>query len=437
MLFDLIKQGRFYYEDNKKNREDILRNSLKCFRITLKYAYKKSSFYKEYYKSHNIKFQDLDEILPQDIPVIDKKTVIDNFFEIATEGIDRDKYKKALEKGEMLPSFDDVFIVHTSGSTGTPCPFLYSRQALVSLESNFARLSVTGENRLSLKDFPIKSLYVAPVGSGYACTALALFGMKQYHCKNIIIDAKTPLEEWREKIKDYDPLYLSGYPSCINLIAELQQKGELNLKPKKIITGGEPLSPEYVKYFKNVFKADIVDYYGCTESILIGAGGSAYEGIYLFDDLNYIEADEKSRLIITPFYNHLFPLIRYKTGDIAENMKKQGYGSLPYTHIDRISGRQEDLIWLINENGQEDFLHPLFLDDLSVKGLLKYQFVKTSDTSFTLNCILTDKNTDKEIERQLKTFLTYKNMNNIKFRINPVNELYRDPKSGKVKLIIN
>lgn len=437
MLFDIIKQGRFYYENDKKNREEILRISLKSFRNIVKYAYRKSSFYKKFYSSYNIKYKDLDEIPPDDIPIIDKKAVKENFFEITTEIIDKDKYKKALESGDMLPSFSDIYIVHTSGSTGVPCPFLYSKNALISLESNFARLSLIGENKLSLKDFPIKSLYIAPVGSGYACTALALFGMKQYHCKNILIDAKVPLQDWKDKIKDYNPLYLSGYPSCIYLIAKLQQKGEIDIKPKKIITGGEPLSREYIKYFKDTFDADIVDYYGCTESILIGAGGSSYQGIYLFDDINYIQTDEKNRLIITPFYNKLFPLIRYRTNDIAENLIDAGYGNLPYTHIDRILGREEDLMWFINESGKEDFLHPLFLDDLSVEGLLKYQFIKTSDYSFKLNCILKDKSIEKEIEKQLHVFLNCKNMNNIKFKITPVNDLIRDEKSGKVKLIIN
>lgn len=437
MLYEIVKQGRFYYKNDKKSRDQILNISLKSFRNIIKYAYRKSPFYKEYYKAYDIRYKDLDEIFPDDLPIIDKKTVIENFFEIPTEVIDKDKYKAALEEGNMLPSFNNIYIVHTSGSTGVPCPFLYSKQALISLESNFARLSLTGENKLSLKDLPIKSLYIAPVGSGYACTALALFGMKQYHCKNILIDARVPLEDWKDKIKDCSPLYLSGYPSCINLIAKLQQNGEINIKPKKIITGGEPLSTEYIKYFKDTFKADIIDYYGCTESIFIGAGGSSYNGIYLFDDINFIETDEKNTLIITPLYNKLFPLIRYKTNDIAENLQKEGWGNLPYTHIDRILGRKEDLMWFINENGKEDFLHPLFLDDLEVAGLLKYQFVKTSDNSFTLNCILKDKNIEKEIERQLHVFLNCKNMNNVKFKINPVNDLYRDPKSGKVKLIIN
>lgn len=437
MLFDIVKQGRFYYENDKKSRDEILKISLNSFRNIVKYAYIKSPFYKEFYSSYNIKYEDLDEISPDDIPIIDKKAVKENFFKIPTRIIDKDRYKKALESKDMLPSFSHIYIVHTSGSTGVPCPFLYSKNALISLESNFARLTLIGENKLSLNDLPIKSLYIAPVGSGYACTALALFGMKQYHCKNILIDAKVPLQDWKDKIKDYNPLYLSGYPSCIYLIAKLQQKGEIDIKPKKIITGGEPLSREYIKYFKDTFDADIVDYYGCTESLLIGAGGSSYQGIYLFDDINYIQTDEKNRLIITPFYNRLFPLIRYRTNDIAENLIDSGYGNLPYTHIDRILGREEDLMWFINESGKEDFLHPLFLDDLSVEGLVKYQFIKTSDYSFTLNCILKDKSIENEIKKQLHAFLSCKNMNNIKFKITPVKDLIRDEKSGKVKLIIN
>lgn len=339
----------------------------------------------------------------------------------------------------MLPAIKNRFIVHTSGSTGEPTNFIYNKKALRILEANFARLSIGGQNDIGIKDFPIDSLYIAPVGSGYACTALAIFGMHEYRTKSVIINAQTPLSKWKSIIEGCNPNYLSGYPSCIKLVAELMEKGEIQLKPKKIITGGEPLTSELQQYFKNIFSADIIDYYGCTESILIGAGTTYYNGIYLFDDINYVEKDEIGRLIITPLYNKAFPLIRYRLNDIVDGFNKDYEGELPYTHINKVIGRKEDLMWFVNENGEKDFLHPLFLDDLNVNGIINYQFVQNNLQSFELKCVSNESFKDKmekEIISQMDYFLKNKKMRNVKYNIDFVDYIPADKKTGKTKLVI-
>ena len=412
---------------------------MKRFRHTLKYAYKHSRFYKNYYSSNGIKYEDLDDIYIEEIPLMNKKLVSENFYDIATRKVKSESIKKAQSSNELLSRAGRYFVVHTSGSTGTPCNFLYDRNAIVNLESNFIRLSIGGRNAIGRDDFPIRSVYIAPVGSGYACTALALNGLKIYHAKGIVLDASKPLYEWKSIVNKYSPNYLSGYPSCIKMAAELQEKGEINFKPKKIITGGEPLNHETAVYFSNLFNADIIDYYGCTESILLGAGASWYEGLYLFDDLNYYETDSKNKLIITPLYNKIFPLIRYQLNDMVEGFTKEKYGPLPFTHIDRVVGRNEDIMWFNNSHGNRDFLHPLFLDDLDVKGISKYQFIQQDNQSFVLKCVkmpYAGDDIESKIKEQINAFLKKKEMQNIKYKIVFVNDIEVNPHTGKTNLVI-
>ena len=438
-ILKLVVRGAEFYYDSKFSREKIQNYSLKKFRQTVKYAYKYSKFYKKYYSSNGIKYKDLDNIDPKEIPLMSKQLVIENFYDIATRKINPLSIKKALKSKELLPRAGRYFLVHTSGSTGTPCNFLYDRNAIVNLESNFIRLSIGGKNPIGFRDFPIRSVYIAPVGSGYACTALALNGLKAYHAKGIVLDASKPLSEWKSIINNYSPNYLSGYPSCIRMAAELQEEGEIKFKPKKIITGGEPLNHETAVYFSNLFGADIIDYYGCTESILLGAGASWYEGLYLFDDLNYYETDSRNRLIITPLYNKIFPLVRYQLNDMVEGFTKEKYGTLPFTHIDRVVGRNEDIMWFNNSHGNRDFLHPLFLDDLNVKGISKYQFIQQNNESFILKCVkmpYAKDNIENEIKVQIDTFLKKKQMQNIKYKIVFVDNIEVNPHTGKTKLVI-
>ena len=171
---------------------------------------------------------------------------------------------------------------------------------------------------------------------------------------------------------------------------------------------------------------------------MVGAGSSWYQGMYLFDDMNYVEVDDKGHLILTPLYNPLFPLIRYRLDDLVEGFSRTGRGELPFTHIDRILGRDEDILWFRNEDGNPDFLHPLVLDDLNVKGLTSYQFIQKNDELFYVDCIMesSDPATEGEIRRQLDEMLRRKKMQNVHYEIFHRSRLQRNPKSGKIPLTI-
>ena len=437
-MIGIAYNGLKYNRHCHWSRADILALSMRLFRKTVKSAYLRSPFYREFYASLGIRYKDLSHLDPSDLPIIDKETVRYNFDRIANIAIPKKALSKGPEYFRLLPGIG--YLVHTSGSTGKPCSFLYSQSAVTALEANFVRLSIAGgQNQITFHDFPIKSLYISSVGRGYASMLLAQNGLKSYHAQSVIVEASTPLDEWPDKIGNFAPNYLSGYPSCINILSEMQRDGKLNIHPKKIITGGEPIGKEEMRRFSELFGSDVINYYGCTESILIGAGASWHDGLYLFDDLNFLETDSYNRLIITPLTNHAFPLIRYRLNDIVEGFTKDFVPPLPFTHIDKIAGRTEELLWFENEKGKKDFLHPLFLDDLDVKGIEKYQFEQTGASDFIIRCMTFAGNKaelEKEIRRQIDGMLHKKAMMNVKYCVEFVDRIAPDPVTGKTKLVI-
>ena len=435
LVWDAIRYNKHF----QWSREDILALSERRFRSMLRWAYVSSPFYRDLYITHGIKRRDLAHINPKDLPIINKEMVRPNFDRIATMPVRRRNKGTAL--GENLVFLPGIgYSIHTSGSTGKPCEYLYSHRAVTTLESNFVRLSIGGgQNKVSFRDFPIKSLHISSVGKGYASMLLALKGLKRFHAQSVIIDVGAPLEEWPGLIGDFDPSYLSGYPSCIELLAGLQESGQIALRPKKIITGGEPLTKEAMAHWRDLFGGDVINYYGSTESILIGVGASWYDGIYLFDDLNYVEVDDMKRLIITPLTNRAFPLIRYRMDDIVEGWTREDTPPLPFTHIDKIAGRQEDLLWFENAQGKKDFLHPLFLDDLDIEGIERYQFVQTSKTDFTIRCVslASDRMTlEAQTREQIDGMLRRKDLQNVQYCVEFVDRLKVDPQAGKAKMVV-
>ncbi|WP_223156816.1 AMP-binding protein [Thermosediminibacter oceani] len=331
-------------------------------------------------------------------------------------------------------------LVHTSGSTGKPCNFLYNDSAITQVVANMVRLSLGGKAKIRLWDFPVRVLFVASVGRGYASTTLALNGIKKYNAKSLILNVQDPLESWPEKIQEFDPNYLAGYPSCIQIVADMQAKGSIHIRPKKVITGGEPITVERARYFQEVFGCDIIDYYACTESLALGAGASWYDGIYLFDDMNYCEVDEFGRLIVTVLYNEVFPLIRYRLNDVVLGFTRGPVGPLPYTRIDKVLGRSEDMMWFRNPAGKWDFLHPLFIDDLNVPGIKEFQFVQVNEISFRLRIVpepgTNGESLTEKAREQVNAFLTRKNLSNVKFSVDLTDSLDVDKISGKVKLVV-
>ncbi|EGD50379.1 coenzyme F390 synthetase [Thermoanaerobacter ethanolicus JW 200] len=331
-MIKVMMEGFKLYNHNKWPREKIMEYSSKRMREMIKHAYTSSNFYKTLYKRAGIEYKDLDAVPIEELPVIDKEMIRNNFFDIVTDSISSKEIEMAMKNSELMVRIGKYILVHTSGSTGKPCNFLYDIDALDMIEANMVRISIGGKKEIGWSDFPIKVLYVASVGSGYASTVLAMNGIKKYRAKSMVLNAADPIDTWKDKIKNFNPNYLAGYPSCIKILADMQQRGEINIKPKKIITGGEPLSKEISNYLSSVFDADVIDYYGCTESIFLGMGTSWYEGMYLMDDMNYVEVDEFGRLIITPLYNKIFPLIRYRLNDVVKGFDREYKGPLPYTY---------------------------------------------------------------------------------------------------------
>lgn len=438
-IVSLVRRGIDLYRHNSWPREKIMEYCQARFRDIVAYAYAKSPFYRELYRSCGIGERDLARVDPADLPVIDKEIVRDNFQKIAVNPPGEAVLRKYLEKGNLVPMMGRRILVHSSGSTGRPANFLYSEAAITEVESNFIRLSVGGRNAIAFSDFPIRTLYVASVGRGYASVCLAFRGIKKYHSKSLVLNVQEPIGSWPERIQKFMPSYIAGYPSCVTLIADMQVRGEIYIKPKKIITGGEPLTAETKKYYSEVFGADVIDYYGCSESLFIGAGSTWYEGIYLYDDMNYVEVDSSGRLIISPLYNRAFPLIRYRLSDVVLGFNREYPGPLPFTHIEKILGRSEEMMWFKNAQGNWDFLHPLFIDDLQVPGIKEYQFVQLDERSLLIKVVLepgvSEENVLEVARTQVCSFLEKKRLSNVSFDVRVVDALEKNGVTGKSKLV--
>lgn len=124
-LYQLKKNSRITSEEMKD-----LQN--KKLRAMLHYAWEHSDFYRRSYKKAGISENELDTLPLSAFPSIDKSILMEHFDELVTVSQLRQEDLRKFDadvEASRKPYLDKYHVVHSSGSTGTPCYFLYDEAA--------------------------------------------------------------------------------------------------------------------------------------------------------------------------------------------------------------------------------------------------------------------------------------------------------------------
>ena len=258
-------------------------------------------------------------------------------------------------------------------------------------------------------------------------------GLDNLGFSTLVLDVQMPIDEWKKQLKKFSPDVIIGYPTAIKILSQITG---MKFRLKRLITCGEPLPTSMRRAFRRRFRCQVINFYGSSESIAIGVETNQSGGMYLFDDMNYVEIYPDG-IYLTCLYNFAQPLIRYKISDSVEQMESDG--QYPFSKIKNILGRSEDVMWFKNSQGKAEFLHPLSIEGLCLNGLLDYQFVQTSDVSFEINAQFShgaDVNkTGNALSKDVRRILSLNGLDNVNFTIIPTDEIRPDKTTGKKSLV--
>ncbi|HKL13148.1 MAG TPA: hypothetical protein VJ907_06035 [Halanaerobiales bacterium] len=437
-FLNLLYQKFKYDKHLNLSEEQIKQFQKEKLKKLVKYSFKNSEFYKDLFMQSEIRYEDLEHIDLKDLPTVNKSMLMNNFNKVVTKNsITKDKVINFVDHNPKPTALlDNKFhIIHSSGTSGEIGYYIYDNK-------NWELLKAVGASRL-FKSFGLQRKKYAFIGASdghYAGISFFLSPVnkfEQYFYQDfLVMDINYPLNTYIDKLNKLQPDIISGYPSAINMLLDYQKNNKLNIKPNHIICGGEPLTQEAYDKIKKYWHKEPVNYYGTSESIMMGAGFGK-EGIYIFDDLIILEfAGNKTYL--TNLYNYTEPLIRYEMDDLIVKGEKENK-KWPFTYIKNISGREEDLLWLENENNNMDFIHPIVFVELHIKGLKKIQIFKVNDLNIIFKAVPKE-NVKKEtiknnIVIKMDEILKKKNMKNIKLDIELVDNIPNSPQTGKHELI--
>lgn len=412
----------------------------KRLREMMIYAYQNSPYYRKAFRAAGINSRNISYMPIERFPTMDKQKLLDNFDRVVTvRGLTQEKLRRfdSSENAGKKAMGGKYHLIHSSGSTGKPGYFLYDNNAWDTMLIGIIRAALWDMSMpdiLKLKMSKPKILYIAAADGRYAGAMAVGDGLDDLGFEKLVLDVQTPLDELQKQLREFRPDIIIGYPTAIKMLV---QTADYDFRIKRVITCGEPLSENLRRYFKRFFKCKILNFYGASESIAIGVEDDNSGGMYLFDDMNYVEITEYG-IYLTCLYNFAQPLIRYKISDKTEKMPYDG--KCPFTKVKKILGRNEDVMWFKNAEGKSEFLHPLSVEGLCVNGLLDYQFVQRSDAFFEINAQIkhgADKaKILKALHNYMRKILELNGLSNIGYKIHIVSEINADKRTGKKRLVV-
>ncbi len=441
LLWDLFRLKR----NTKKSSIQIRRLQEKKLRKLLWYAWNHSDYYRRAFEAAGIRSETARTAPLSAFPVIDKGKLLQNFDDLITvSDVTQEEIRRfdAREETSRKPYKDRYHVIHSSGSTGKPAYFLYDEKAWNTMLLGIIRgalWDLSMPEILKLLVHGPRIVYIAATDGRYGGAMAVGDGIDGVGGRQLYLDINLPLTEWVSRLRAFKPNIVIGYPSAMKILAELMKQGQVDTKLVRAVSCGEPLGTSLRAFLEEQFRTPIVNIYGASESLALGVEAAPEEGMILFDDLNVIEV-ENGKMYLTCLYNFAQPLIRYQLSDNLTLKQPEEGGACPFTKAVGLLGRNEDLLWFEDEDGNREFLHPLAIEGFCIEGLMDYQFRQMGKDSFEMLAEISNTASEDAIREemlcQMKSILSEKRLTYVQFYVRFVEEIRPNPRTGKKQLIV-
>ena len=424
---DFCTTYQFLMKYEKISPEIRKKRELQQFRDPLQRAYLHIPYYKKLFDELGM---DVSEIKNESdigtIPFMTKELIRKHLSELLPDDIGMEKLIK----------------VSTSGSTGEPLEFYQSSEIVmkewaytnylwsrVGYQPNSSRLVLRGKIFRNQREKGIDWQWDA-LKRELSCY---IFNMTD---ENMRLYCK--------KIEKYKPEYIHGYMSAVVMLCKYIEKTGLKHHFKAVLAVSETVLEEHRKYVERVLDTRVFSFYGHSERLVIAAECEQSTDYHVEPSYGYAEIVDldgkpitkpgiEGELVATGFFNSAMPLIRYKTGDIAEWSDESAcMCGRPHRRIKRISGRWNQDV-LVNKGNAMISLAAINMHSDVFQNILKYQFYQSEVGKVILKIVVAENFMEKDL-MEIKKQLQEKLGNNMDISVVVVEDIPIN-KNGKYKIV--
>ncbi|MDB2607173.1 CoF synthetase [Zobellia sp.] len=185
-----------------------------------------------------------------------------------------------------------------------------------------------------------------------------------------------------------------SYASALDGFVKYLKQNHTNLSQAKvtsIIAMSESLDIHTKHYLEAHFGCPVVSRYANTENGILGQQTAFLGNNFLINLASYhveildlkediaVDEGETGRIVVTDFFNHAMPLIRYDTGDLGALKKIKENGNIYYV-LSTVEGRKMDTIYDTKDEPVSSFI--LTNNMWKYDSLNQYQFIQKGKKSY-------------------------------------------------------
>ncbi len=434
--------------------EALARRQRERLAALVRYARTASPYYRRLYEGLPARVTD-----PRLLPPVTKRDLMDHFDEWVT---DPDVTLAALRRDFLSdPSLvgsrylGRYHVATTSGTSGEPAVLLHDAYSWTVLQV-VARLRVrraflTRSDLVAFLRRGLRSAGVFVTGGHFGAVVLVENVRRRipFLAERVrAFSALQPLPELVAGLNEFQPVFLSGYPSALAQLAHEQKAGRLRIAPVIAMTAGEDLTPATQEEIRSAFGCKVVQGYAATEvpglalqcdrgSIHVNSDWYLLEPVG--EDYRPVPPGVTSHtVLVTNLANRVQPVIRYDLGDRVEVVAEPCPCGSPFPRV-RVEGRTTDVVSFAGRGGEVEVL-PLALGTVieETPGVRRFQAIRTGPSALTVRLEpepgADTERTWKEIDARLDAFFASLGTDTVTVRHDP-EPPRANPRSGKFRQV--
>ncbi|NTW73016.1 MAG: phenylacetate--CoA ligase family protein [Eubacteriaceae bacterium] len=369
-------------------------------------------------------FNDLTDI--QKLPILRREDVKSNYAQLQADNIPRYNIRHG----------------HTSGTTGSPLRFLWDISVCVAHHAADWRQKQWAGFRFGEPFVSLQGRQIVPFQRSKQPFWVMnhihnqLF-MSSFHLKDEFMGA------YIEKIKQFRPKGVEGYPSSLYILARYLKKNNMFCPVPAVLTSSETLLPIQRELIEDRFQCKVYDFYGMSERTIFATECKFHSGKHLNLDYGITEVVDKDNnvlrdgdfgtIVATSLWNFAMPLIRYKTSDASFILLDKCPCGSSFPLMNQVTTKQEDIIILTDGKMVPSSIltHPF----KPLDNILKSQIIQNTMNSVCIKIVKGDRYTVRD-EAELLKGIQERLGDSVDINIKYVRDIPND-KSGKFRWVIS